>query len=229
MDDDFYSDEMKRRLAEIDAEAVRKMANICMRDATHDAMSGNDNTFDNRPIIGTNGIITHSVIAFLEIEAREAFEGLDKNQRERVVDVVSEIIAMGNAIAPAQRFYDAMNNSDLPKDEPKKDHLSKLDTTISDMSFTFSELSMDRQNKELREVMEAATTWGEREDITPLERCHGLAQALYSEWGTDSVLSAEGGSVPTNPGRNYAKAYDHEFADRIKDRSMRAAKELFGS
>ena len=148
--------------------------------------------------------------------------------REQIVDVVTEIIRQGIETDP-RRKYESLIPVDLPKKEPKKNHLAKLDTAMSDVHFAMAELSMDNQNKELRKVMAAANSWGERDDITPLERCHGLAHQLYGDYGQDTVMTADSATVPTDPGRNYARAYDHEFADKIKERSMRAAKELFGS
>jgi len=68
--------------------------------------------------------------------------------------------------------------------------------------------------------MQTAQKWAEKPGITPADAAHGVAYDIYCathpfQHGVDTA-------------KEYAKNYDDTFKSSIKDRSMKAAKELFG-
>lgn len=69
---------------------------------------------------------------------------------------------------------------------------------------------------------DVAHEWANKPGITPLEAAHGVAKTLYIE--KHQVI----GSLE-NISREYNEVFDYNYAEQIKLRQVRAAKELFGS
>jgi sarcosine oxidase delta subunit len=65
-----------------------------------------------------------------------------------------------------------------------------------------------------------ANTWAKREELTPEERCHGVAHDTY-------LLSLPVATIVEQT--EYRSMYDSHMETKIKERSVKAAKELFGS
>jgi len=100
----------------------------------------------------------------------------------------------------------------------------------------------EMQNKrttEIRQAFDIANTWASEPDLTPMERCHGVAHELYKIYGVDAKPVRWDGdkevipdiikeAYPINAGQAYAQHYESQLADQIKSRSIRSAKELFG-
>lgn len=210
---------------EINEKGHQDLARLYIKDANK---RKDDTFFDGQPIDSPNRLAARAIIALVGDRTDADFLDLHQHSRSEITNIAVEIIGQVNAQQVADSIYERVQAVDAPKDKPNPTP-SKLDQTMDDMRHVFSELSMASRDEELLETMAAASKWGEREDLNPMERCQGLAHELYSEWGTNSVLTADGTSVPTSPGRNYARVYDLEFADKISARSMRAAKDLFGS
>jgi hypothetical protein len=214
---------------EINEKGHQDLARLYIKDANK---RKDDTFFDGQPINSPNRLAARAIIALVGDRTNADFLDLHQHSRSEITNIAVEIIGQVNAQQVADSIYERVQAVDDPKNKPTpplNPHLSKLDQTMENMQYTFSELSMARRDDELREVMTAAVNWGNRDDLSPMERCQGLAHELYSEWGTDTVMTADGTTVPTSPGLNYARMYEHGFAEEIKARSMRAAKDLFGS
>jgi hypothetical protein len=74
----------------------------------------------------------------------------------------------------------------------------------------------------------AAENWAHRDGVTERERCHGVAQAVYGLTGMQKTLDRNTQDVTINPAQDYTTYYEKQFDMQIRNRSMRAAKELFG-
>lgn len=77
-----------------------------------------------------------------------------------------------------------------------------------------------QRSLEQTRYLQTAQIWAEKPGLTTAEACHGVAFDLYTtnnsfQHGTDTQ-------------QEYKQQYDDTFADKIKTRSIKAAKELFG-
>lgn len=147
----------------------------------------------------------------------------DNAYREALIDVVGEITRQ--ASSPAQRLYDALRVA-TPSPMPEVE-IPNFGRLLNEVAIE-RVLSFGTQLAEVRDTVNTASTWGEREELSPMERCHGVAHELYQQFGATAVISSDGDVVAVDPGTCYAGRYEAHFADKIKERSIRAAKELFG-
>lgn len=96
----------------------------------------------------------------------------------------------------------------------------------------------DERTTEIRQAFDIANSWATEPDLTPMERCHGVAHDIYQLYGVDKKafnLSDGQSYVPesmqkayqVNAGQAYAQHYDTHLSEQIQARSIRAAKELF--
>lgn len=93
-----------------------------------------------------------------------------------------------------------------------------------------SEQAEARREQKLDEFFGVAQKWATLPDLTATERCHGVAHDFYLKYGVDGGVNPENGrSVDFNRSDDYGRKYDHNFADDIRTRQIRAAKELFGN
>jgi Ni/Co efflux regulator RcnB len=96
----------------------------------------------------------------------------------------------------------------------------------------------DKRTAELRQAFDIANHWAAEPDLTPMERCHGVAHDLYKIYGVDAKEFDFGGTkfIPDSmrkaydisAGQAYARHYDTHLSEQIKERKLRAAKDLFG-
>lgn len=70
-----------------------------------------------------------------------------------------------------------------------------------------------------KEYVALATVWAAREDLTPDERCHGVARDAYMKTLFAPTIVDE---------IEYRDTFDVVMVNKIRDRTMRAGKELFG-
>lgn len=77
--------------------------------------------------------------------------------------------------------------------------------------------SKKKQQEEVERVFAVAESWNGRADVSPPERCHGVAHDVYV-----MVSGGNGGS------QIYSKHYEDRLADQIQNRLVRSARELFG-
>jgi Ni/Co efflux regulator RcnB len=98
----------------------------------------------------------------------------------------------------------------------------------------------DKRTNEIRQVFDIANTWATEPELTPMERCHGVAHDVYKLYGADAkpirwdsdkevIPPIIQQAYPINAGQAYAQHYDTHLSDQIKSRTLRAAKDLFGS
>jgi hypothetical protein len=85
---------------------------------------------------------------------------------------------------------------------------------------------IDDLNYELRHFHAIAGRWGTKPGLTQLEACHGAIREAYGLRFSGKVPQ------PTpvgefNPNRVYDAYYDMTYANQIKERTIRAAKDLF--
>jgi len=80
---------------------------------------------------------------------------------------------------------------------------------------------------EARYFHAVAETWAAKPGLTVAEACHGVAHDAYIGRFQEFTPVQPVGAY--NPSRVYSEIYTTYNADKIKDRSMRAAKDLFGS
>jgi len=100
-----------------------------------------------------------------------------------------------------------------------RDYLSKV---VHD-----SNNAEDKRNGEaVVNAFDIAQRWVGLPDLTPRERVHGAVHDLYSRYGYPQ--HGEGDQV-VQPSQEYAQHYESHFAEDIKFRTIRAAKDLFGS
>lgn len=93
-----------------------------------------------------------------------------------------------------------------------------------------SEQAEARRDQQIGMFFETAQKWATLPDLSATERCHGVAHDLYLQYGVSGGVNPDTGrSVDFNKSNDYGKKYDHNFADDIRMRSIRAAKELFGN
>jgi hypothetical protein len=91
---------------------------------------------------------------------------------------------------------------------------------------------------EIRQVFDIANTWATEPELTPMERCHGVAHDIYKIYGVDAksitfddkpfIPDSMQKAYPINAGQAYAQHYESQLSEQIKARSIRAAKDLFG-
>jgi hypothetical protein len=81
----------------------------------------------------------------------------------------------------------------------------------------------------LRHAFEVAQKWSTGTGLTPRERVHGAVRDLYEHYGEKIGLNQEGRAVHVSPGNDYDQHFELHFAEDIKMRTIRAAKDLFGT
>jgi hypothetical protein len=73
-----------------------------------------------------------------------------------------------------------------------------------------------------------ANRWSTAPELTPRERVHGATRELYHHYGPTQARDEHGRFVHVEAGPEYDAHYEAHFAEDIKFRSIRAAKDLFG-
>lgn len=93
-----------------------------------------------------------------------------------------------------------------------------------------------RSHHEIKEAVvnsfDIAEKWAHTPGLSVREVAHGVAHDLHALYAYDFGKSFDK-DKPRNPkyptpGQAYSKHYDQEFESKISDRSMRAAREMFG-
>lgn len=116
-------------------------------------------------------------------------------------------------IVPKDNPYEQVQIVD-PEDEQLNSPEAIDDRRIADLNY------------ELRHFQGIADRWGARSDVTQLEACHGAVREAYATRFDETIPKA----TPVgdfNPNRVYDTLFDMTYADQIKDRRIRTAKELF--
>jgi hypothetical protein len=80
------------------------------------------------------------------------------------------------------------------------------------------------RQEETKAVFDTANRWASREDLTPLERCHGTAHEVYV---MDHPPSKAGHKQQQARHESYMTQFDQHFLGEIEQRRIRAARELF--
>jgi hypothetical protein len=86
-----------------------------------------------------------------------------------------------------------------------------------------------RRAEAVLHAFDIAQKWSSTPELTPRERVHGAVRDLYDHYGETRGTDAKGRSVEVKPGRDYDKHFELHFAEDIKMRTIRAAKDLFGT
>jgi outer membrane biosynthesis protein TonB len=82
------------------------------------------------------------------------------------------------------------------------------------------------RQEETKAVFDTANRWANREDLSPLERCHGTAHEVYV---MDHHTARNGHKQQQARHESYMQQFDQRFAGEIEQRRIRAARELFPS
>lgn len=106
--------------------------------------------------------------------------------------------------------------------KPKTRDASLVKEVNADAKATMTAL----RQEETKAVFDAANRWGQREDLSPLERCHGTAHEVYT---MDHQLTKSGQKRQQVRHDAYVQQFEQHFMSEIENRRIRAARELFPS
>jgi len=85
-----------------------------------------------------------------------------------------------------------------------------------------------RRAEAVLHAFDVANRWSTAPELTPRERVHGATRELYHHYGPTQARDEHGRFVHVEAGPEYDAHYEAHFAEDIKFRSIRAAKDLFG-
>jgi hypothetical protein len=99
--------------------------------------------------------------------------------------------------------------------------------------------AVELRTHQIRQAFDIANQWATEPDLTPMERCHGVAHDLYALYGVDQkpinigplenyVPDSIQKAYPISAGKAYAQHYDTHLSEQIRQNQIRAAKDLFG-
>lgn len=144
--------------------------------------------------------------------------------------------------AAATLFVNVLSQADeesMAKEQARRDAMSPEERAAEDAAYRAdakriykeaSEQAEARRDQQVNEFFDVAQKWATLPDLTATERCHGVAHDFYLKYGVDGGVDPNTGrGVDFNRSDDYGKKFDHNFADDIRARQIRAAKELFGS
>jgi hypothetical protein len=93
------------------------------------------------------------------------------------------------------------------------------------------QLTIERINDHRFEKQEncfnIAESWSKKPDLSPAERCHGVAWEIQKNYGDTFGVDDHGNVFTANVGQEYAELYDIEKAPDIRDGLVRSASDLF--
>lgn len=85
------------------------------------------------------------------------------------------------------------------------------------------------RQEELANAFDIAEKWANQPDLSKREVAHGVAYDFHRHYAKPHAVDLENGHVKMlNPAQDYQNHFNQQFEEDIKQRRIRAAKELFG-
>jgi hypothetical protein len=77
------------------------------------------------------------------------------------------------------------------------------------------------------QCFDIAESWATKPDLSPAERCHGVAWEIQKNFGDTFGVDINGTVITADVGQEYATLYDVVNHDKIRDGLLRSAASLF--
>jgi hypothetical protein len=124
-------------------------------------------------------------------------------------------------IEEKDRFIAMGEEAIKTEDEARRKHLREVILEANNAA--------DKRRAEaVLHAFDVANRWSTAPELTPRERVHGATRELYHHYGPTQARDEHGRFVHVEAGPEYDAHYEAHFAEDIKFRSIRAAKDLFG-
>lgn len=77
------------------------------------------------------------------------------------------------------------------------------------------------------QCFDIAESWAKKPDLSPAERCHGVAWEIQKNFGDTFGVDINGSVITADVGLEYSQLYDAVNHDKIRDGLLRSAASLF--
>lgn len=148
---------------------------------------------------------------------------LDRQQCEETttIDRLSQFIDAVPRDAPVDAVFERFTKV--------RDNTIDVNDAVREVVQITRDERVDRLNDEVKLYHGVAEKWANMgPDITLREACHGVAHDTYA-LRFDPTIHRPTPEGPFNPSNVYGALYDINLENEIKERRVRAAKELFGN
>lgn len=87
-------------------------------------------------------------------------------------------------------------------------------------------INQHRTDKQ-EQCFDIAESWAKKPDLSPAERCHGVAWEIQKNFGDTFGVDINGSVITADVGQEYAQLYEVLNHDKIRDGLLRSAADLF--
>lgn len=165
--------------------------------------------------ISANAIIT-------ELQGRSGVDiDFDPEINHEIADTLAEIIRQG--MVPGYNPYEETPVVDMSRFDLQP---VEMDKPLDLFARAHVKWGLERWEG-VQGAFMAAERWSHRTDLTERERCHGVAHDVYHQTGTRVTLDRIGQDMPVDPGQDYVNFYENQFGTQIRNRTVKAAQDLF--
>lgn len=212
-----------------------------------------DRNYGNHPILDEADLAALAIVS--ELDGRGGVNlDFDDDLNEEVADTLSAIIRKAYNVPATMNLYEQLQPVERPADlwvekvktfveaippgtpgdiagdiyVNMRDGKISVQEAIEQVKQASEEDRIENLNEELRAYMNTAAKWAEAEGVHKEEACYGVARDAYLMRFNPAIARQEPSS-DFDPGRVFNEIFDMRFAEEIKARQIRAAKELFGN